>query len=496
MIKREKYTFLFIVLGCISLNFIYSPLSPLFFDDKEIFNYAGQLIYRGAVPYKDMFDHKPPLIYFLNFFNWISPWIFWLLDTLMVLSATLLFYSLCKKNKLAWPWFLPLLFNLMIRNSLTCFGNGMTREYTTIFILMFFCVMQGQSGMKYYLLGLLTGLIFWMQQDAIITLLPFLFYTIFISEKTPTIGIENSPPGIWTKILPLTTGFLSISLPLILYFQFHHSLTYLWNNAFLFNMQAKRVPKSVFTEIKTIKHALHESEYEMAFYTSLILGIAAIFLKNQKKTLLRLSLLALLLSFAGEFISGRLSAGNAFIYYLLPLSATVPITIYIVFTQSTADFLLDRTCQLIFNIILSATLFMGICRYATNIHFLGDSYASANKLPIIEYLNKQSLSDYQLFVFDDSNLIYLYNKNKIRAPSRWIYHYFYGWYPDWDQDKSIFHSIISELQTHQTTWILDCSDANGNLANREIYLEWKCFLNAHYTMMISDSSKRMLWKMQ
>jgi len=496
MIKKEKFTVLYIILGCITLNFIYSPLTPLFFDDKEIFNYAGLLIYRGGVPYRDVFDHKPPLIYFLNFLNWISPWIFWLMDTLMVLFATLLFYRLCKKNKLAWPWFLPLLFNLMIRNSLTCFGNGMTREYTTVFLLIFFCVMQGQNRIKYYLLGLLTGLIFWMQQDAVITLAPFLCYTVFIYEKSPAAGIEYTRQGIGNKIFSLSIGFLFITLPVILYFYLHHALIYLWKDAFLFNMQAKPVHKSLYTEIRTIKHALHESEYEMAFYISLILGIAAIFLKNKKQSLLRIGLLALILSFAGEFISGRLLPGNAFIYYLLPLSATVPILIYIVFTQSQAAFLQDRTAQLIFHILLCLTLFLGMLRYASNIHFSGEPYAGEDEPSTIEYLNIQSISDFKLFVFDDSNLIYLYNKNKILSPSPWIYHYFYGWYPDWDKDKSILHSVFSELLTHKTTWVLDCSDSKGNFGNREIYVEWKKFLNEHYVLMITDSSKRMLWKIQ
>src|SRR5580704_12405142 len=198
MIKKEHYSILFIILGSVALNFLNSPLSEIFSDDKEIFKYAGLVIYKGGVPYRDIFDHKPPLIYFFNSLTWyISPWFTWLLDTFLILLATLLFYWLCRKNKLAWPWFLPLIFNLLIRYSLVSFGNGMTREYTTAFLLIFFCVMQGNARYKYFILGLLTGLTFWMQQDALITLAPFFFYSIFSKE-----GVAPPDPG--KRILSVT----------------------------------------------------------------------------------------------------------------------------------------------------------------------------------------------------------------------------------------------------------------------------------------------------
>src|SRR3984893_8194790 len=152
--KKERFFLLLLILISIALNLLNIPTSELFFDEKEIFKYAGLVIYKGGVPYRDFFDHKPPLIYFLNALNWyFDAWIPWLLDTFLVLFATLLFYWLCRKSKLAWPWFLPFIFNLLIRYSLVSFGNGMTREYTAVFLLIFFCVLQGNAKYKYYLLG-------------------------------------------------------------------------------------------------------------------------------------------------------------------------------------------------------------------------------------------------------------------------------------------------------------------------------------------------------
>jgi hypothetical protein len=490
MIKKEQYGLLFIVLGSIALNFLNSPIAELFFDDKEIFRYVGLVIYKGGVPYRDVFDHKPPLIYFFNAFNWYgSPWIPWLLDTLLVLFATILFYWLCKKSKLSWPWFLPAIFNLLIRYSLVSFGNGLTREYTAIFLLIFFCVMQGNAKYKYFLLGLLTGLTAWMQQDALITLAPFLFYSLSTST-------ESIPVNAGKKILNMTTGFLAVSIPLLFYFFSHKSFSYLWEDAFLINLRAPGSQPGIFEKIKNIKHALHEVEFEMAFYTALILGVAGLFLKNKNKKLLYVSLLALIFSFSAEFLTGRMKPGNSFVYYLEPLAATIPILVWVIFTGTQVTFLQDKMAQLIFSFMLSVTLFLGTLRFASGFRISGHKTTILEEVPGRQYLQSQSLSDYQLFVFDDSNLIYLYNHFKILAPSRWIYHYFWGWSDGWDSDNKIFHTILQDLQSHKTRFILDCSGAKDSFRTRSAYTEWQNFLQTHYMPIARDSSNRVLWRIQ
>ncbi|MBV9266461.1 MAG: hypothetical protein JO061_09865, partial [Acidobacteriaceae bacterium] len=43
-------------------------------DDSSVFAYIGWLMHRGYVPYRDVWDHKGPLLYELNYLGWlISP---------------------------------------------------------------------------------------------------------------------------------------------------------------------------------------------------------------------------------------------------------------------------------------------------------------------------------------------------------------------------------------------------------------------------------------
>jgi hypothetical protein len=490
MIKKQHYSLILIILGSVALNFLNSPVNEIFFDDKEIFKYVGLVIYKGGVPYRDVFDHKPPLIYFLNAFNWwFDAWMPWLMDTCLVLFATLLFYWLCRKNRLARPWILPLLFNLLIRYSLISFGNGMTREYTGTFLLIFFCVMQGNARYKFFILGMLVALTGWMQQDALLTLAPFLIYSIFISEK-PT---KNE---LGKRIISMASGFVVICLPVIIYFSNHQSFKWLWKDAFLFNLNAPGSRPGIISQFKTIKHTIHEAEFEMAFYTALILGLASLLLKNKSRTLTYMALLTLVFSFAGEFLSGRLASGPGFIYYLLPLAATIPIMLYVVFTEAPISFLQDKTAQLILSIIAGTTILFGTIRYAAGFHWSAGKDTLFAKDPEIEYLKSIPLSDYELFVFDDSNLIYLYNYHKILCPTPWIYHYFWSWDKNFDPDYKVLLSIFRDLQTHSTRFILDCSTARNDIKNKKVYGLWQQFLQSHYVPVMKYPSNRVLWRIQ
>ncbi|HXB31152.1 MAG TPA: hypothetical protein VNW49_15095, partial [Puia sp.] len=141
-------------------------------------------------------------------------------------------------------------------------------------------------------------------------------------------------------------------------------------------------------------------------------------------------------------------------------------------------------------------IFLGTIRYASGFRFSSNNKNTYSEIPEVEYLDTQSLNDYQLFVFDDSNLIYLYNKNKILAPSTWIYHYFWNWSPDWDKENRILHTIIQNLQTHKTRFILDCSEARNDMKNKTAYTEWQQFLQNNYSVIIKDTLNRKLWGIQ
>lgn len=77
------------------------PLSPALLNpwsDSSAYAYIGQVIRRGGVPYRDAWDHKPPLTPYLNALTFTvfgeNHWALWVLRAITVAAASLLLYRL------------------------------------------------------------------------------------------------------------------------------------------------------------------------------------------------------------------------------------------------------------------------------------------------------------------------------------------------------------------------------------------------------------------
>ncbi len=496
-----KRGLIFTLTACVLLSMLYCPPIDLWYDDKQIFRYAGLLLYKGSVPYRDFFDHKPPLIYFFNCAGLLlGSWGLWIIDTLLMTGASLLFYRLCRQKNLAWAPLLPLLFNLLIRNYLVCEGIGMTRAYTAIFLLMAFCILMGESRYKFFWLGLLTGATLLMQQDQLLPLLPFLVYALWTARHRPASAAQSLDPvsRLWPLLLQQLAqslgGFLTIVAPVLLYFGLHHALTAFWHDAFLFNFSWYTEGSSFIEKYRAVKAGLRETDTEMPLMICLTIGISALFVKTSNKRLLIAALLAIPLAFGPEAISGRSSTpGSSFYYYFLSLSAVLPILIFAVWTSSNDSFFQSRKSQAVFGFLLCFSLSYNAVQRATHLTFRSENMVSVT--PEYQYLRQQSLADYQLYILGNNNWAYAYNECRILSPSPWIYHHFWSWYDHWDNDHKILASIGQDLLRHQTRYVVDFS-ATGTFVDSSAYTFWKAFLHEHYQpVTLNGRTSTLLWEL-
>jgi hypothetical protein len=331
-------------------------------------------------------------------------------------------------------------------------------------------------------------LIFFFAQDQVLPLLPVLLFAFF-TNIVPTF------PSFLKRALSLATGFLTVAIPVILYFITNHSLQYFWEDAFLFNFQWYTKSEPILLQAKVIRNALHFCEYDIIVYSTLIVGVASLLWRHKKKWLLGCSLAAVLLSFCAELLSGKLLTNMVLIYYFLPLSATVPFALFVIFAFSEENFFSDKRPQFVFGAIFTFSLFFHILQYAIN---LSPNQPTWPELaPESIYLKKRSLKDYDLYVFGDSNNTLLYNEFKILAPSKWLYHGFWGWYDDWDADNRILISITDDLKQHHTKYVIDRSDSI-TFKNLKHFNYWKSFLRENYDSVYLDPEKTRsrLWEIK
>lgn len=486
---RPYYSLLFVLGACLLLCLVYCPPYDLLLDDKDIFKYTGMAMLRGDVPYRDFFDHKPPMIYFINCAGiFFGPWGLWTINTILATGSTLLFFNLCRQYRLPFPWLLPLLFNLMVRDYLISLGSNLTREYTSFFTILFFCVLLGDSRYRYFLLGFLMALIFFTQQEQVLPLVPLLIY-----------ALANDASPLWQRMVRTGIGFLSLTLPILVYFAANHSLVYFWQAAFQFNLSVYTTQNKPFIDhFRSIKYILDTGNFELPFMIALVLGTAALFLKNKKKGLLIATLTALILTMSPEFMGGRANAWNNpgyFISYFLPLSASVGMVLFTVFAFTEDRVLAGRKAQLPFVFLLCCSPGYTVLQHGT--HLQNNAGDPIMKVPELAYLRRQSPRDYQVYVFFDNQYIFFYNELKILAPSRWIYQHFWAHYERWDTDHRLLDTIGQDLLRHRTTFVIMDTATLARFripANRDW---WLAFMQAYYEpVAVPGSTKPILWRLK
>ena len=487
MTKKNKYILFFILGISFWLSFSFSPPYDLVRDDCEVFSYAGMAILKGQVPYRDFFDHKPPGIFFINAAGSLlgGLWGLWAINTVLVLLATWMLYRACLQNRLPFPWLLPLLFNLMIRDNLISTGAHMTREFTTIFFLLFFCIFIGKSRFRGTLLGLLTGLIFFTQQEQALATAPFLLYAVLVGRSRPFYG----------RIAPIALGFGLVLIPILLYFAWNRSLGYLWEDGFRFNMVWYTAePKSLGDHFRSIKRCLDAGNYEMPFMIALVLGVSSFFLRHKKKGLLLAALGAFFLSLAPELMGNRFEGRANPIdspLYFLPLAGSVCALLFVVFAFSDETILGNKRVQLPFALLLLCSLTYTSLQHSTHlVRRSDDAYINS---PTLNYLRQHRPCNYDLYVFNDDDYIYAYNEFQILAPSRWIYHHMWDWYYRWDADHAILSTIAGDLLRHRTTYILMDSIRMNQFLNPVNLAYWRNFMQTWYEPLPIPGT-RILWR--
>lgn len=490
---RQNYGLFIALLASLLLSMLYIPYFNPLSGDKEVYRYIGQVILKGGVPYRDVFDHKPPLIFFLNSVGLLlGKWGLWVIDTSLAMLATFLFFRLGKKYRLPYPWLLPLLFNLMLRNFLICLGMGMTREYTTVFLLIFFCILLLKGRYRFFLLGLISGLIFFMQQDQVLALVPFFLYAF---------QPEDDYIPLLIRLLRTTAGFLTVALPLILYFAWYHSLKYFWQDAFVFNFSwyTTTLTESFGDHLRKIKMVLDAGNYEAPFLVAITLGVSALILRNNRKKLIFAALAAVVLSLIPEFMGGRenisYADGVSFTHYVLPLSASLSILLFSVFAFSDEPILQGWKAQGVYGILICASLCYTALQHGTHLEPMKKDYVVGS--PELDYLRQHKPGDYQLYVFGSTGYIYAYNQFGIIGPSPWVYQHFWKLYDHWDSDHMIIKSIGQDLLKHHTTYVIDLSTPMGWFRDPAASTWWHAFLQEHYEpVILPPTSIARLWKLK
>lgn len=204
--------------------------------DSGVFLYIAQQIREGQIPYLQLWDHKPPLIYYIDILGLSlgkgQIWGVNIVELLFISLSIIFAFILLRKVFGLIPSILSIIIlQLMYYRVLE--GGNLTEEYGVLFqfliILLFYLTVKTKKLFLYFIIGVFGGLLFFLKQNLIggfITVVIFLlYYRLF----------KNNCLYFLKKINLLIGGCLLVAVSMFIYFYFTGSLADFISSTILYN---------------------------------------------------------------------------------------------------------------------------------------------------------------------------------------------------------------------------------------------------------------------
>jgi hypothetical protein len=407
------------------------PISPLIMPtlkrDSGVFFYIGWRILHGELPYRDIWDHKPPLIFYLNALGLgvsnNSLWGVWLIECLLLFLAAFIGFQLIRKAWGSLPAVFSLFFWLFTLTFLITGGN-LTEEYAlslqfAALLLITNADKPNFRNWQVFLIGLLGAIAFFTKQTTVGIWMAILIYLTL--QRLTTSQVKR-----WLReVFIIFCGAAPIFIGIVISFGSQGALPQLWSAAFKYNLiysssadmlaKLKYIAASGLTTLAQIHTGI--------FYFAIIGYFAGIILIFYKRTVIGywLALLIIgLLDLPIELILVGLSGRNYAHYYitLLPvLTVFVGFMFWMLQSQLSTWGVPNQARFILMFGIVGLIIWSSFSAY----HLSVVVEAREQDPFIISYIDSStSPNDYVLLWGAESSYNYLAQR---RSPTRFVYQY-------------------------------------------------------------------------
>ncbi len=219
------------------------PVSPRFIPipnrDQGVFLYAGQQILTGDLLYRDIWDHKPPLIHHINALGILlgrgSSWGVWLLELASMLVAAALGFVLIDRTMGLVPALLGSTMCVLQAGVLLLFEGGNYPEEFALPVqfaalyLSWRALEAGSGRGRWYTIGTLAAIAFLLKQNLIGIWLAIGVYLLVRAVS------RGSYRASLIALAQMLAGAASIVVIVLVYFSSTGALEHLWSATFEYN---------------------------------------------------------------------------------------------------------------------------------------------------------------------------------------------------------------------------------------------------------------------
>ena len=397
--------------------------------DSGVFLYVGWRFLNGDIPYRDVWDHKPPLIYFVNALGIAltpdSLWGVWMVQILFIFFTLFFIYKLLDQE---FGMYAALAGTITLTSGLlTILEKGnVTEEYALVFQALCFWLFVRAWKKDFPLrssfwIGVLGGLAFNFKQSTIGIWITYSLFLLMIRliQKRPS----------FKDLLSLLAGGLAPSVILILYLASQNALIDYWEQAFLYNFVYIGKHEGIRRLIPVFIKGFAYLQNGWVLYLAILgwlagLGYAGLKRRDsftQAHPLVLIALVNLPIEVFFITISGR----SILHYYLTPLPVMAILAGTLGFT---VPFLIGKIPQFgsqkmqrwIPGVVLVAALLGQIGQvtyYPSYVRVLSDNdYA-----PVIDYVSRNTKEGDQVLLIGAESVVNFLARRQ--APTRYVYQY-------------------------------------------------------------------------
>ena len=336
--KLTRFELAFLIIAATVTITVVSTCSPLYpynpWDDANCFFTLGRGIKHGLVPYRDLYEQKGPLLYFVYALAaLISDRSFtgvWIIECIMASLFAIFSWKTAKlfvePSKHA-IFLMPLLLAFTYTTRLFNFGGNAEELCFPLLTIALYIglksIVKGNElpeNREAVICGLITASLFWVKYTFIGFMIAFCIYILILSIKLKDIK------KLWSLVWRFACGFLIPTVPILIYFIANRSLNSLWeayfyNNIFLYHSVTVSSGPSSIPVFKNfyipVYCMLAISSKNVAYGIMLVLSIFSLAFINKAHRLR--SIIFFALTFA--LTVGTVFSRNSFIYYYLYITA-------------------------------------------------------------------------------------------------------------------------------------------------------------------------------
>ena len=220
---------------------------PLPFIDSGVFLYIGWQWTQGQVPYLDLWDHKPPLIYMVDALGYTltgGQAGVWLLEVIFV-GASFFILALALR-RWADRWAVVALLPAFWGSFAHAYLRNMTENYALLWQVGVIWLLSFPRWRKryFFFLGILSGLLLMTRPNIVIGSGMVLLYALY---RSTSLRERLRGALLWSL------GATVVWLPVLGYFALHHALKDFWDALILFNLAYRQAGTSVSWLVQAMK---------------------------------------------------------------------------------------------------------------------------------------------------------------------------------------------------------------------------------------------------